>query len=221
MPYLSIRNLSVRYGPLEAVRSLNLEVERGDVCCLIGPSGCGKSTLLKTLCGILQPSEGQILLNDQALDPVRHTIGYIPQYYGLLHWLSVRDNIFLGKTIRRLPASPDDEAILRRLELLDLLPRYPQELSGGQQQRVALARAWMIRPQILLMDEPFSALDPATADRSIDLFLQLHHSQALTTLLVTHSLQEATRIGKTIALLSDRPAQVRDVLPQTDFKRLC
>jgi NitT/TauT family transport system ATP-binding protein len=221
MAYFSIRNLSVRYGDTEAVRGLNLAVEKGNICCLIGPSGCGKSTLLKTICGILRPCAGEIRLENQPLAPDKHTIGYIPQHFGLLDWMTVKDNAFLGKTIRRLPPAPEDDDILRQLELAPLLHRYPCELSGGQQQRVALARAWMLRPQLLLMDEPFSSLDAFTADRSIDLFLQLWGTQKITTLFVTHNIKEALRIGTTIALLSDQPAEVRDLVPQTDFHRLC
>ncbi|MDR2804188.1 MAG: ABC transporter ATP-binding protein [Dysgonamonadaceae bacterium] len=221
MAFLSIQHLTVGYEKTEAIRRLNFSVEKGNICCLIGPSGCGKSTLLKTICGILQPQEGKILLENATIDPTKQTIGYIPQHFGLLDWLTVKDNLFLGKKIRKIPSSPDDEQIIHQLEIGQLLNRYPKELSGGQQQRVALARAWMLQPQLLLMDEPFSSLDSFTADRSIDLFLQLWEKQKITTLFVTHNLREAVRIGQSIVLLSEQPAEALEVIPKKDFQRLC
>jgi NitT/TauT family transport system ATP-binding protein len=221
MSFLAINHLTVSYEKTEAIRRLNLSVEKGSICCLTGPSGCGKSTLLKTICGILQPQSGEILLENETIDPAKQTIGYIPQHFGLLDWLTVKDNLFLGKKIRKIPFSSDDERIIHQLEIEQLLNRYPKALSGGQQQRVALARAWMLQPQLLLMDEPFSSLDRLTANRSIDLFLQLWEKQKITTLFVTHNLQEAVRIGQSIVLLSEQPAEVREVIPKKDFHRLC
>ncbi|GHT77290.1 ABC transporter ATP-binding protein [Bacteroidia bacterium] len=195
MSFLTLHNVSVSYGKTAVLRNFNLSVEAGAIYCLTGPSGCGKSTLLKTICGILQPQTGEIRLGNQPINPAVQTIGYIPQHYGLLDWLTVKDNIFLGKKIRNIPFSPEDEQIINQLEIRDLLKRYPKELSGGQQQRAALARAWILRPQLLLMDEPFSSLDSFTAERSIELFLQLWEIQKITTLFVTHNLQEAERVG--------------------------
>jgi NitT/TauT family transport system ATP-binding protein len=139
----------------------------------------------------------------------------------LLDWLTVKENLFLGKRIRHLPPSPDDEQIIHRLELAPLLRRYPRQLSGGQQQRVALARAWALQPDLLLMDEPFSSLDTHTAERSLDLFLQLWETRKPTTLFVTHNLREAMRVGQSIVTLSEQPAEVLEVFSEQDFYRLC
>jgi NitT/TauT family transport system ATP-binding protein len=218
MSLLSIHNLAVTYGQTEALRHFNLTVEEGAIYCLIGPSGCGKSTLLKTIGGILQPRQGTILLNNEPLNPAKQSIGYIPQHYGLLDWLTVKDNLFLGQKIRNIPPSPDDNRIIEQLEIDSLLDRYPKELSGGQQQRVALARSWILRPEILLMDEPFSSLDSFTADRSRELFLQLWKTQKTTTLFVTHNLREAVRTGKYIVLLSGQPAEVLEVIENPLFQ---
>jgi NitT/TauT family transport system ATP-binding protein len=218
--YLVLHNITISYGEIPVLRNFNLNVEKGAIYCLTGPSGCGKSTLLKTICGILQPQEGEILLEKQPINPEKQTIGYIPQYYGLLDWLTVKDNLFLGKKIRKIPCSSEDEQIINQLKINDLLHRYPKELSGGQQQRVALARAWMLQPQLLLMDEPFSSLDSFTAERSLELFLQLWETQNITTLFVTHNLREAARVGNYIVMLSDQPAEVREIISQKDFNRL-
>jgi NitT/TauT family transport system ATP-binding protein len=218
MSFLVIRNLNVAYGETVALRNFNLTVEKGSIYCLIGPSGCGKSTLLKAICGIIRPVHGNIRLNGEAINPVKHSLGYIPQQYGLLDWLTVKSNLFLGKKIRKQPVSPEEERIIEQLEIKLLLNRYPKELSGGQQQRVALARAWILQPELMLMDEPFSSLDTFTAERSRKLFLHLWKEQKTTTLFVTHNLQEAVRIGKYIVLISRQPAQVLDIIENPLFQ---
>jgi NitT/TauT family transport system ATP-binding protein len=217
MSFLSICNLTVAYGETPAIRQFALEVEKGNIYCLVGPSGCGKSTLLKAICGIVKPDGGTIRLKGKPIRPAEHSLGYIPQQYGLLDWLTVRSNLFLGRKIRNIPASPDDEKIITQLEIEHLLERYPKELSGGQQQRVALARAWMLRPELLLMDEPFSSLDTFTAERSRELFLQLWKEQKTTTLFVTHNLREAIYVGKYILLLSKQPAQIVEIMENPFF----
>ena len=217
MAYLSIRNLSVSYKDVAVLRNFNLELEEGSIYSVVGPSGCGKSTLLKTIGGILKPQTGQILLQESLLDPSKHSIGYIPQNYGLLDWLTVEKNLSIGKKIRKTESSHETH-ILEQLGIKDLLHRYPRRLSGGQQQRVALARAWMLQPQLLLMDEPFSSLDAFTSDKSQQLFLNLWKEQKTTTLFVTHNLNEAARMGKYIILLSKEPANVIDVIENPLFK---
>ncbi|MDR2232311.1 MAG: ATP-binding cassette domain-containing protein, partial [Tannerella sp.] len=145
MSFLTIRNLCVSYGNTVAINKLTLLVERGSIYSFIGPSGCGKSTLLKAICGIVRPASGEISLRDEPIDPRKQSFGYIPQHYGLLDWLTVKNNLALGKKIRKT-SSDQESRILEQLEITDLLNRYPASLSGGQQQRVALARAWMLQP---------------------------------------------------------------------------
>jgi NitT/TauT family transport system ATP-binding protein len=219
MSFLSIRHLEVAYGATQALHDFNLTVEKGSIYCFIGPSGCGKSTLLKTICGIVKPNEGEIRLENEPIHPAKQSLGYIPQQYGLLDWLTVKSNLFLGKKIRKLPASQADETIIEQLEINHLLNRYPKELSGGQQQRVALARAWMLQPELMLMDEPFSSLDNFTAERSRELFLQLWKEQKTTTLFVTHNLREAVYVGKYIVLLSEQPARVLEIIENPLFRQ--
>lgn len=210
--FLSVKNLSIRYGETDILNEFNLSIEEGNIYCLVGPSGCGKSTLLKAICGIVKPVNGEILMKGRPVCPAIQSIGYIPQQFGLLDWLTVKSNLFISKKIRKTSSFPEDNHIIEQLEISPLLNRYPKELSGGQQQRVALARAWLLRPRLLLMDEPFSSLDTFTAERSIELFLQLWRERRTTTLFVTHSLREAVQIGKYIVLLSRQPANVLEVL---------
>jgi NitT/TauT family transport system ATP-binding protein len=217
MRFLSIRNLSVRYEETAVFRDFNLEVEEGSIYCFVGPSGCGKSTLLKAVCGIIKLQKGEILLRNEPLHPLTQSIGYIPQQYGLLEWLTVKSNLLLGTKIRKVQASHADE-IIAQLGIESLLNRYPKELSGGQQQRVALARAWMLRPELMLMDEPFSSLDTFTAEKSRDLFLHLWKMQKTTTLFVTHNLKEAVHVGKYIVLLSKQPAEIAEIIENPLFR---
>ncbi|MDR0613080.1 MAG: ABC transporter ATP-binding protein [Dysgonamonadaceae bacterium] len=215
--FLSVKNLSIRYGETDILNEFNLSIEEGNIYCLVGPSGCGKSTLLKAICGIVKPVNGEILMKGRPVCPATQSIGYIPQQFGLLDWLTVKSNLFISKKIRKTSSFPEDNHIIEQLEISPLLNRYPKELSGGQQQRVALARAWLLRPKLLLMDEPFSSLDTFTAERSIELFLQLWRERRTTTLFVTHSLREAVQIGKYIVLLSRQPANVLEVLENPLF----
>ncbi len=217
MAFLSIRNITVDYENGPVLDHFNLEVEAGSIYALIGPSGCGKSTLLKTICGIIQPQSGSILLENQPVDPVRHSLGYIPQNYGLLDWLTIRKNLSLGQVIRKT-TSAGEKRIIEHLGLEDFLDRYPKELSGGQQQRVALARAWMLQPRLMLMDEPFSSLDSFTSEKSRLLFTDLWKEQKITTLFVTHNLREAAHIGRFIILLSDRPARALHIIENPLFR---
>jgi NitT/TauT family transport system ATP-binding protein len=218
MPHLVISHLNVSYGETAVLKNFNLDMEAGSIYCLLGASGCGKSTLLKTICGIVQPQNGEILLNNKPVNPVEQSIGYIPQHYGLLDWLTVETNLLLGGKIRKVPVSKEAVTIIEQLELKPLLHRYPKELSGGQQQRVALARAWMLRPELMLMDEPFSSLDTFTAERSLDLFLTLWKAYKTTTLFVTHNIREAVRTGKYIVLLPKQPVGTPEIFENPLFQ---
>jgi len=202
---ISINRLKVCYGPIVALNDLCLDMEEGEIHILIGPSGCGKSTLIKTLAGIVPPDSGSIERRGEPLSAIAgFGIGYVPQHYGLLSWKNARANIFLPLAVgagKNKQAAPEAADILRTLGLEPLLRRYPDELSGGEKQRVALARALIHRPDLLLLDEPFSALDAFTAASSQELFLKLWAKRPVTTLLITHSLHEAASLGRHILIL--------------------
>lgn len=207
---LSINNLHVRYNQTDILTDFSLEIKTGEIYSLIGPSGCGKSTLLKVLCGIQQNYVGTISYLGQAIEPKDLGIGYVPQHFGLLDWKTVHENIFLpfrlhkNKSLR--PAEADD--IVASLKIGDILHRYPSQLSGGQKQRVALARAFVSQPSLLLMDEPFSSLDTFTSMASQQLFLRLWQRYRVTTLFITHNIQEALVLGNRIILMSKAPGKI-------------
>ncbi len=192
------------------LKDISFSLEKGKTLTIVGPSGCGKSTLLNVLSGIIKNYEGEILMGNIALGSAELTYGYVPQSFGLLPWKKVKDNILLPATINKNIKIDDDEVndVLTKLELTELLDRYPSQLSGGQRQRVALARVFISHPDILLLDEPFSALDTLTADISRELFLDLWRKYSPTTIFTTHNLSEAVKLGEHILLLNKQPATV-------------
>lgn len=195
-----------------AVRQLDLDVRRGELVCLVGPSGCGKSTTLKMINRMIEPSSGTIQIDGQDVttqDPVklRRGIGYVIQQVGLFPHQKVVTNVM---TVPLLYGESKATARSRALELLDLVgldpatyaERYPHQLSGGQQQRVGVARALAAHPPVLLMDEPFGAVDPLIRLRLQDEFLRLHAELGVTVVFVTHDIDEAVRLGDRVAVFA-------------------
>ncbi|MBB65653.1 MAG: ABC transporter ATP-binding protein [Waddliaceae bacterium] len=181
---------------------MNLSIEAGERCAIIGPSGCGKSTLLYLLAGILDPIRGTISIKQST--PQRRDTAIILQDYGLLPWKTVEQNVLLGLKIRgQNKDSHFVETIMSQLKINELRKRYPHQLSGGQKQRVAIGRALVLEPDLLLMDEPFSALDAPTREALQDLILHLCSQSQITTVFVTHNIEEAAVLGERIFLFSE------------------
>lgn len=205
---LTLHNVSAQLGGVPVLNRLSLDLPEGEILAIVGPSGCGKSTLLNILAGINTTYTGEIRYREQPIAQLSK--GYVPQSLGLLPWKRVKENIFIGTAIS--PAltieQAEAESIIRELGVEPLLNRYPSELSGGQQQRVALARLFVTCSDLLLMDEPFSALDSMTADITRNLFLSIWKKRKITTVLTTHNLQEAVALGKHILIMSSMPATV-------------
>jgi sulfonate transport system ATP-binding protein len=236
---IRIKDLSVTYKSVghscDALRNMDLELSIGETCAIIGPSGCGKSTLLKVLAGIIREFDGSVEINGEPVMPHKQKIGFIPQNYGLLPWKNVYENIRLGVKIKDKKHVEDKEALailLQQLGLGGLESRYPRELSGGQQQRVALARAFLLKPDLLLMDEPFSALDAMTREDIQNVFLDVWRKHSVSMILVTHHVEEAVYLGRKIVIMSafsgtvntiiDNPLfGVEDIRNQQEFFQLC
>lgn len=200
--------------------SFSWAVEAGEAWAIIGPSGCGKSTLLYLLAGLRQPTAGQVLIDGQRLARPRPRTGLILQDYGLLPWATVWDNAALGLRIRGFYGpdgvhTPADEKLdderprvdhwLKRLGIDHVAGQYPHQISGGQRQRTAIARTLVLRPDLLLMDEPFGALDALTREDLQNLTLELRAEQRLTTVIVTHNIEEAVFMGEKILVLGQPP----------------
>jgi len=205
------RTFAQEGGDVFAVADLDLEVARGETLCLIGASGCGKTTTLRLVNRLLEPTSGRVLVGDTDVaetDPIRlrRRIGYVVQSGALFPHLTVRANVGL---LLKLEGHPEGERRARVDELLgnvhldpaEFADRYPSELSGGQAQRVGVARALALDPEIVLMDEPFGALDPITRQQVRDEFLELDRAVAKTVLIVTHDLDEAFELGDRVALM--------------------
>ena len=216
---LCFSGVSVDYGTGEdavhALADISLCVERGTVLALIGASGCGKSTLLRVVAGLVRPTAGTLHADGANVDPRVLRIGFLPQNYGLLAWKTVRENILLGAEIKgewdeKRKAIIDE--LVADLGLKDLLTRYPHELSGGQQQRVGLARVFLLAPDLLLMDEPFSALDAITRESMQEVFLSLRKKYAVTTMLVTHYVEEALALAGRIAVMTGTPGRIAEII---------
>ena len=216
---LCFSGVSVDYGTGEdavhALADISLCVERGTVLALIGASGCGKSTLLRVVAGLVRPTAGTLHADGANVDPRVLRIGFLPQNYGLLAWKTVRENILLGAEIKgewdeKRKAIFDE--LVADLGLKDLLTRYPHELSGGQQQRVGLARVFLLAPDLLVMDEPFSALDAITRESMQEVFLSLRKKYAVTTMLVTHYVEEALALAGRIAVMTGTPGRIAEII---------
>ena len=224
---LEIKNLFVAYGELLVLDKVSFQIADGDICTIVGPSGCGKSTLLKAVAGLLSDYSGEVLFNGENVSAKKHTIGYIPQNYGLLPWKTVEQNIVLALRLKGLALVEGivDKA-LARVGLLDYKSQFPGALSGGQQQRVAIARAFVLQPDILLMDEPFSALDAMTKEEMQQFFLDIWKGRKGSTLFITHDIEEAVFLGnRVVVILPNQQLQVLES-PSSDrsseeFVRLC
>lgn len=222
---IAIKDLSVKYRSQDketlALDKFNINICQGDIYTFIGPSGCGKSTLLHVLSGILKDYRGSVSIEGRAINPKTQRIGLILQNYGLLPWKNVYQNTILGIKIKNGQDDLDDYSnyILKQLAIDNLLDRYPKELSGGQQQRVAIARAFIMKPDLLLMDEPFSALDAITREEMQELFLNIWKQHSVTTVFITHSVDEALYLGRKIVVLSPSPGRVLKVLDNPCFNQ--
>jgi len=215
---IEISNLQVSYGSEKAVEEISLQVERNSTCAIIGPSGCGKTTLLYAMAGLITPNEGSIYIAGEKLLGIRRSTGIILQDYGLFPWKSVWDNVALGLQVRgetKEKISENVSSILEVLGLSTLSAKYPAELSGGQKQRVAIGRTLATKPDLLLMDEPSSALDAITKEHIQNLILKLYKSDPVTMVIVTHSIEEAVFLGQKIIVMGK--AKINHVLENPYF----
>ena len=211
-PIANMQDISLRYhsinGETLAVSHLNLTVNNGEFISVVGPSGCGKSTILSLLAGLLQPSEGNLTING--------TIGYMLQKDHLLHWRSIRQNVLLGLEIQNKLTSENidyTESLLEQYGLGEFKDHFPWQLSGGMRQRAALIRTLAVKPDILLLDEPFSALDYQTRLSVSDEIGSIIRDTGKTAILVTHDISEAISLADRVIVLSKRPATVKKIFP--------
>ena len=218
-PVLEVKDLQVVYASganrLQAIKSVSLAINRGELVCVVGPSGCGKTTLLKTMSGLKPPTSGAVILNGKKISGPPEGLALVFQEYNrsLLPWYSVLRNVTFPLAAKKLSATEQKDRAYRALEAVGLKgfeDKYPWELSGGMQQRVAIARAVAYRPVILLMDEPFAAVDALTRSDLEDLILKIQRAEGLTCLFVTNDIDESVYLGNRVIVLSGRPTTVRE-----------
>ena len=215
LPILDLRNVAKVYElndqRIEALRDANLVVEKGEFVCLIGASGCGKSTLLRIVAGFEPPSAGEALMWDKAITGPAPDRGMVFQDYGLFPWLSVRQNIGFGPASRGLPKAELRALVDRFVDMVGLTrfaDAYPHQLSGGMKQRVAIARVLANDAEMVLMDEPFGALDAMTRERLQDELLDIWQRTKLTVLFVTHSIEEAIFLADRVVVMEPGPGRI-------------
>jgi NitT/TauT family transport system ATP-binding protein len=219
-PLLQVKNLGVTFtdekGSLQALKEINFSVLKEQFICIVGPSGSGKSTLIRVLAGLLTPTCGEVILDGRALKEPRQGVGIVFQKANLMPWRSVVRNIMLPLEIEKIPL---DERINRAQELIDLVGLtgfedwLPQDLSGGMLQRVAIARSLIQDPELLLLDEPFGALDALTREKMGAELLRIWRARKKTVIMITHDIQEAVFLADRVLAISPQPGNLRLDLP--------
>lgn len=219
--YLNLNNINKSFkganGEKEfvAVKDVNLNIEESEFLCLLGPSGCGKSTVLRMIAGLEKPSSGEIIYRDKKISKAQKDIGMVFQNYSLMPWLNVLENIALGPKFSGMPKKERMDLAYNYLEMVnmkDFGKVYPYELSGGMQQRVAIARALANNPNVLLMDEPFGALDAYTRIVLQKELLRIWEQHKITVVFVTHSVDEAVYLADRVVFMKSKPGEIyRDI----------
>jgi NitT/TauT family transport system ATP-binding protein len=216
---LTVENLNKTYishgSQTSALVDINLQIEEGEFVCLLGPSGCGKSTLLKIIAGLIPATSGRITINGKPVNGPGPERAVVFQDYALFPWMTVRDNVEFGLEARKLPVAERREVSKRLLKVVglsDFAERFPHQLSGGMKQRVSIARALAVDPSLLLMDEPFGALDAQTRQLLQDELLRIWREYRKTVVFVTHSIEEAIYLSDRIVVMTARPGRVKQIV---------
>jgi NitT/TauT family transport system ATP-binding protein len=218
---IAFEHVSVEFqtgsGPLRVVDDVSYDIRDREFVSVIGPSGCGKTTMLNIVAGFVRPSAGRVVLDGEPVSGPGPDRGVIFQEYGVFPWLTVKENIAFGLRLKANRVGEQErEAICRRymglMGLTDFADAWPKTLSGGMRQRLALARAYAVRPQFLLMDEPFGALDAQTRSAMQNLLLDVLQAEGKTVMLITHSVEEALYLSSRIIVMTARPTRIREIV---------
>lgn len=218
MDILKMEKVGLTYQTIEretvAIKDVSFSIEKGKFVCIVGPSGCGKTTILSLISGLIKPSAGKVFINGKEITGVSEKIGYMLQKDQLFEWRTVKDNVLLGLEIKK-KKTPENisyaMSLLNKYGLKDFINSYPNQLSGGMRQRVALIRTLAFKPEILLLDEAFSALDFQTRLSVCDDVYSIIKNENKTSILVTHDISEAISLADKIIILSARPSTVKTI----------
>lgn len=202
-------------GDVVALNGVNLDIYDNEFVTVVGPSGCGKSTLMNIIAGLDTPTSGEVLMDGEAIDGTSADKGVIFQAYALFPWLTVLENVRFGLDMKKVPLEEGNKIAMkyiRNVELEDFANSYPKELSGGMKQRVAIARAYANNPSILLMDEPFGAVDAQTRTQLQSELLKIWEEENKTCFFITHDVEEAVLLGQRVVIMSARPGRIKDIV---------
>ena len=217
---VEVKNISKKYGQVEALKDMSLNFPKGQLTSLLGPSGCGKTTLLKIIAGLLSPDSGEVIINNSRITKPGPDRAFVFQDFALMPWASVIKNVAFGLELKGINKSEREDIAKKYISEVGLNGfenNFPHELSGGMKQRVGLARALSVNAEILLMDEPFSAVDEQTRRRLQEDLLELIKKEKKTFIFVTHSIEEAVYVSDQIAILLPRPSRVSEIRRDTEY----
>ena len=210
-----VKKFNGRNGEMIALNGVTLDIHDNEFICVVGPSGCGKSTLLNIIAGLLEPTSGEVYCDGKLVEGTGTDRGVVFQQYALFPWLTVKKNVRFALEMRGIKGKEADQLAMKYLEKVDLVKfanHYPKELSGGMKQRVAIARAYAAEPQVLLMDEPFGALDAQTRTQLQSELLQTWEHDMKTCFFITHDVDEAIILAQKVIVMSARPGRVKAVI---------
>ena len=204
-----------RNGEMIALNGVNLDIAENEFICVVGPSGCGKSTLLNIIAGLLEPTSGAVYCDGKKVEGTGTERGVVFQQYALFPWMTVKKNVMFGlklQGIKGKEAEEKDMKYIKMVQLEDFLDHYPKELSGGMKQRVAIARAYAVNPSVLLMDEPFGALDAQTRTQLQSELLETWEKEQKTCFFITHDVDEAIILAQKVIIMSARPGRIKEIV---------
>ena len=210
-----VKKFNGRNGEMIALNGVTLDIHDNEFICVVGPSGCGKSTLLNIIAGLLEPTSGQVYCDGKLVEGTGTDRGVVFQQYALFPWLTVKKNVRFALEMRGIKGKEADELAMKYLEKVDLVKfadHYPKELSGGMKQRVAIARAYAAEPQVLLMDEPFGALDAQTRTQLQSELLETWERDRKTCFFITHDVDEAIILAQKVIVMSARPGRIKEII---------
>ena len=215
---LHVDHMTKCFGDLKVLNDVSFDVHKGEFLCIVGPTGCGKTTFLNCITGLYDLTDGQILVHGEPVDTKKHNIAYIFQEYSTMSWLTVEENVAFGLKIKKKPAAEIKEAVAEVLEMVGLTrykDYYPVELSTSMLQRVVIARAFAVKPDILLMDEPYGQLDVELRFRLEDELLKIWEKLGTTVIFITHNIEEAVYLSENILVLTNKPTSIKQKISNT------
>ena len=204
-----------RSGEMVALNGINMDILDNEFVCVVGPSGCGKSTLLNIIAGLMEPTSGNVFVDGKKVQGTGVERGVVFQQYALFPWLTVKKNVEFGLRLKKLPEDEIEEIAMKYIRMVDLekfTNAYPKELSGGMKQRVAIARAYAVNPEVLLMDEPFGALDAQTRTQLQSELLKTWQEERKTCFFITHDVEEAIILAQRVVIMSARPGRIKEIV---------